>query len=99
MRSIPGASPGDPLTPTELLVLRHLATGQSNEQIGVRMDGRTGEAVKSHVRRILVKLRVETRTEAASLWLLTMAAPQDRNWVVERLAAWQTQRRQQDGAA
>jgi DNA-binding NarL/FixJ family response regulator len=59
----PPISP-DALTPRETEVLRLLALGHSNKDIGRRLSI-VEETVKSHVARILSKLRVASRTQAA----------------------------------
>jgi DNA-binding NarL/FixJ family response regulator len=60
-------SAGDPpLTPRETDVLRKVAEGHVNEEIGGEL-GIHLETVKQHVKSILRKLGVKDRTEAA-LW-------------------------------
>lgn len=54
------------LTPREDEVLRHVAVGWSNKMVAKRL-GVTEGTVKSHVKAILGKLAVRTRTEAASV--------------------------------
>ncbi len=54
----------DALTPRETEVLRLLATGMSNRQIGLVL-GITEKTVKTHVSHILSKLDASSRTEAA----------------------------------
>lgn len=62
--SIPGTSGlAEPLSPRELEVLRLIATGLSNQQIGARMYLAL-DTVKGHNRRIFDKLQVQRRTEA-----------------------------------
>jgi two-component system NarL family response regulator len=56
------------LTHRELAVLRAMATGLSNKEIGAALDITEG-TVKSHVNHILQKLQVESRTAAAHLAL------------------------------
>jgi DNA-binding NarL/FixJ family response regulator len=56
------ASP-DILTPRELDVLREVALGRSNREIGTTL-GVTDETVKTHVARVLAKLQVENRAQA-----------------------------------
>lgn len=56
--------PAEQLTPRELEVLRLLATGQTNREIGARLGISPG-TVKSHVERLIAKLAVSSRTEAA----------------------------------
>ncbi|WP_216591581.1 response regulator transcription factor, partial [Streptomyces brasiliscabiei] len=52
-----------PLTPRELQVLRSLATGLSNTELAAHF--RLSEAtVKTHVARILAKLRLRDRAQA-----------------------------------
>jgi two-component system, NarL family, response regulator LiaR len=53
----------EPLTPREMDVLRLLAQGQSNKEIARALD-LVEETVKSHVRHILAKLGVQSRTQA-----------------------------------
>jgi DNA-binding NarL/FixJ family response regulator len=54
----------EPLTDRETDVLRHLAEGKANKQIARALN--VGEkTVKSHVSRILAKLGVQSRTQAA----------------------------------
>ncbi|MGC2766301.1 MAG: LuxR C-terminal-related transcriptional regulator, partial [Candidatus Acidiferrum sp.] len=53
------------LTPRELQVLRTVATGKSNKEIGAKLN--ISEAtVKVHVTHMLEKLRVTGRSEAIS---------------------------------
>ncbi len=54
----------EPLTPRELDVLRLLADGKSNREIGSALNI-TGQTVKSHVSHVLDKLGVTSRTQAA----------------------------------
>lgn len=54
------------LTPRELEILRHLAEGQSNKEIGRALDISDG-TVKLHVKSILRKLGIRSRVEAAVL--------------------------------
>ncbi len=55
--------PDEPLTPREMDVLHLLAQGQSNKEIA-RTLYLVEETVKSHVRHILAKLGVQSRTQA-----------------------------------
>lgn len=65
------------LTSRELEVLALMATGATNERIAQRLVIATG-TVKSHVKQILRKLRVENRAEAISQYLrLTIGARED----------------------
>src|SRR6202011_480179 len=54
----------EPLTPREIEVLRLLAEGRANKQIARKL-GIGEETVKTHVKNILGKLQVASRTEAA----------------------------------
>ncbi|MGC9467675.1 MAG: response regulator [Anaerolineae bacterium] len=54
----------DELTPREIDVIRLIAAGMTNRQIGVAL-GITEKTVKAHVSNILSKLDVGSRTEAA----------------------------------
>jgi DNA-binding CsgD family transcriptional regulator len=63
-----GPSPRTLVTRREVEVLRLMSEGASNEQIARRLVISVG-TVKSHVKRILRKLDVTNRAEAASLWL------------------------------
>jgi len=53
-----------PLTKREMQVLRHLALGLSNREIGQSL-GISVETVKEHVQNVLRKLKVSDRTQAA----------------------------------
>jgi len=55
-----------PITPRELEVLKLIANGQSNKEIGRAMDISV-ETVKEHVQNLLGKLAVVDRTQAAVL--------------------------------
>lgn len=57
-----------PLTPRERDVLRHLSRGLTNKQIGEELKI-SHETVKEHVQRILQKIGVRDRTQAA-LWVV-----------------------------
>ena len=56
----------DPLSPMEVRVLRMIADGNSNKDIGTEL-GVSEEAVKGQVRNILAKLGANDRTHAAVL--------------------------------
>jgi two-component system NarL family response regulator len=56
------------LTSREMEVLRLMATGKSNKEIGVVLNVSEG-TIKVHVNHILQKLAVESRTEAATVAL------------------------------
>ena len=58
----------DPLSPMEVRVLRMIADGHSNKDIGAEL-GVSEEAVKGQVRNILAKLGANDRTHAAVLAL------------------------------
>jgi DNA-binding NarL/FixJ family response regulator len=60
----PSADEEVPLTQRELQVLRHIALGLSNKEIG-RSLGISVETVKEHVQNILRKISVVDRTQAA----------------------------------
>ncbi|CAN5636141.1 hypothetical protein BH11ACT8_BH11ACT8_09700 [soil metagenome] len=65
------------LTSREQEVLALMATGATNERIAQRLVIATG-TVKSHVKQVLRKLRVENRAEAISQYLrLTIGARED----------------------
>ena len=53
------------LTPTELEVMRHVAGGQTNPQIGGRMFI-SRNTVKTHLSHIFAKLGVSSRAELAA---------------------------------
>jgi len=53
-----------PLTPRELQVLRHVALGLSNREIGTAL-GISIETVKEHVQNLLRKIECTDRTQAA----------------------------------
>jgi DNA-binding NarL/FixJ family response regulator len=54
----------DDLTSRERDVLRHVALGESNKDIGIALDI-SEETVKTHVRHVLAKLGAENRAQAA----------------------------------
>lgn len=58
------AAPKHPLTPREIEVLRHLAQGKTNRDIARELFISVGTA-KNHVQRIIAKLEVADRTQAA----------------------------------
>jgi len=64
----PSASPTESLTPRERVVLRFLSKGYMNKEIADEL-GLALLTVKVHVRNILDKLHVRSRTEAASKYL------------------------------
>jgi DNA-binding NarL/FixJ family response regulator len=63
-REIASASAGDVLTPSETRILRSIADGLSNKEIGLKLS-LTEEAVKGQVKSILSKLDARDRTHAA----------------------------------
>jgi DNA-binding NarL/FixJ family response regulator len=58
----------DALTPREVDVLRLLAKGNANKEIGAQLS-LTEETVKSHIRSILAKLGANDRTHALAIGL------------------------------
>lgn len=56
------------LTPKELEVIRLVASGQSNKRVAIQLD-LNEKTVKHHMTRILAKLSVSNRTEAALIVL------------------------------
>jgi LuxR family maltose regulon positive regulatory protein len=56
-------SPKETLTAREQSIIKFIADGQSNKQIA-RMLGVTPETIKTHVKRIFVKLSAESRAQA-----------------------------------
>jgi DNA-binding NarL/FixJ family response regulator len=58
----------DALTPREIDVLRLVAAGNANKQIGARLS-LTEVTVKSHVKNILAKLGANDRTHAVTIAL------------------------------
>jgi DNA-binding NarL/FixJ family response regulator len=56
----------DELTDREIDVLKQVATGKANKEIGVQL-GVSEETVKSHMRNILAKLGANDRTHAAMI--------------------------------
>jgi DNA-binding NarL/FixJ family response regulator len=60
----PARNPDNPLTPRETQVLRLVATGLSNQEIGHSLDISV-ETVKEHVQNLLRKLGLGDRTQAA----------------------------------
>ena len=58
----------DGLTPREVDILRLVAAGNANKEIGARLS-LTEETVKSHVRNILAKLGANDRTHAVTIGL------------------------------
>jgi DNA-binding NarL/FixJ family response regulator len=61
-------SADDALTPRELDVLRLIAGGNANKEIGAQLS-LTEETVKSHIRNILAKLGASDRTHAVAIGL------------------------------
>lgn len=73
----PGAPPsGDALTERERDILRLVAQGLSNKEIATRLF-LTENTVKTHVRHILEKLQLRSRTEAAAYALRAGLADKD----------------------
>jgi DNA-binding NarL/FixJ family response regulator len=67
-RNATGAEDGLPLTTREAQVLRHIALGLSNREIGTSL-GISVETVKEHVQNLLRKLDATDRTQAA-VWAI-----------------------------
>jgi DNA-binding NarL/FixJ family response regulator len=65
---IAGHAMDDALTPRELDVVRLIAAGNANKEIGVQL-GLTEETVKHHVKNILLKLGANDRTHAVTIAL------------------------------
>ena len=61
----PDASAGARLTPRELDVVRLVADGRSNDEIGATL-GITTKTVEGHLRRLFERLAVQSRTELAT---------------------------------
>jgi DNA-binding NarL/FixJ family response regulator len=57
---------GDPLTEREVEVLRRIAEGDRNRDIGIRL-GIAEDTVKVHVKRIMDKLEAKDRTQAVAI--------------------------------
>jgi NarL family two-component system response regulator LiaR len=64
LREVRAPAPAEPLTERETDVLRLLARGLANKEIGLQL-GVSEQTVKSHVRNLLNKLGVASRTQAA----------------------------------
>jgi DNA-binding NarL/FixJ family response regulator len=64
----PTADAHAPLTPREMQVLRHVALGLTNKDIGRSLDISV-ETVKEHVQKVLRKIGVTDRTQAA-IWAI-----------------------------
>jgi DNA-binding NarL/FixJ family response regulator len=62
-RVLEAAAPGDDLTARESEVLRHVALGRSNKEIGDALHI-SEETVKTHVGKLLGKLQAENRAQA-----------------------------------
>jgi DNA-binding NarL/FixJ family response regulator len=54
----------DRLTPTEIQVIRVVATGASNREVGERL-GRSWMTVRAQLHQILTKLQLANRTQLA----------------------------------
>ena len=59
---------GEVLSTREKEIVRHLALGEANKEIGAAV-GISEQTVKSHVKNILAKLHVRDRTEAVTVAL------------------------------
>lgn len=64
-RSVSVPDTGETLTPREVVLLRLIATGASNQAIAEQLVI-SEHTVKSHITSILAKLRVSSRTQAAA---------------------------------
>jgi DNA-binding NarL/FixJ family response regulator len=62
--AVPASHPSDPLTPRELEVLQRLTLGRTNSGIAQDLTISVGTA-KTHVQRVIQKLGVSDRTQAA----------------------------------
>ena len=63
LRAVEAAAPGADMTAREVDVLRHLAFGRSNKEIGDALCI-SEDTVKTHVGRLLAKLQAENRSQA-----------------------------------
>lgn len=63
------------LSPRQLEVLRFVAQGRTNKEIGDAL-GISGETVRSHVTAVLAHLGVDNRTEAAAVYLAFEGRPE-----------------------
>jgi DNA-binding NarL/FixJ family response regulator len=72
----PSPSRPDLLTDREIDVIRLIATGRANQQIATEL-GVSERTVSTHVSRILTKLQLENRTQAALYALRTQLADLD----------------------
>jgi DNA-binding NarL/FixJ family response regulator len=61
----PDKNAGARLTPGELEVVRQVADGRSNDEIGASL-GITTKTVEGHLRRLFERLAVQSRTELAT---------------------------------
>jgi DNA-binding NarL/FixJ family response regulator len=73
--------PTIPLTPRELAILRHVAAGRRNREVGELLDV-SEQTVKNHLSSILHKLGVPNRTHAVTFavrqgWLTLDDVPDD----------------------
>ena len=59
---------GSSLTPREIVVLRLVAAGNSNKEIGAQLS-LTEVTVKSHLKNVLAKLGANDRTHAVTIAL------------------------------
>ncbi|ODT06187.1 MAG: DNA-binding response regulator [Mesorhizobium sp. SCN 65-20] len=66
IQDAPGLDPLRQLTDREAEILRHVAGGMSNKEIAARLSLQE-KTVKHHMTRVLAKLNVRNRTEAAML--------------------------------
>lgn len=66
IQDAPGVDPLRQLTEREAEILRHVASGMSNKEIAGRLSLQE-KTVKHHMTRVLAKLNVRNRTEAAMM--------------------------------
>ncbi len=77
MAQTPSRSREEPLTAREMEILRWVARGLSNKEIGARL-GLSPHTVKAHLRSILDKLHLRSRAEAAA-WAVSHDLLNDRH--------------------
>jgi NarL family two-component system response regulator LiaR len=76
LREVRAPAPAEPLTERETDVLRLLARGLANKEIALQL-GISEQTVKSHVRNLLNKLGVASRTQAALYGVRLGLIPQE----------------------
>ena len=70
------ATPAEALTERELEVLKLLATGKTNKEIGAQLNI-AENTVKNHLKNILAKLHLENRVQAAAMAVRQGLVPKD----------------------